>query len=364
MKFMYDNEFIRYNTNNIFLMFKENDNAMLSKMNKFDIDYFLYFLKSYNLEYRKRLNISSDVTFGLEIELEHFKGTIYDFFPFEKDINNIVGNNEWDIKNDITLVYGRELATEIYTDTEKTWTDIENVCNFSEKKLEVGKRSAGHVNIGSHILGNNTLYWYRLLKLWGTYENVIYRFSYGEYLSYFPYMKDSSKPIGDIILNRLDMYKDHIKDDAFRFVLDAFPRRSELGFLKKNGLSFYKMFDEYNYSKFKKDLVVEIRTPLSTLDYIIWQNYVNFFVRLMLYCKSDNFNEDILDGRIYKVNDIIGDIDSYDNVYLEQALELSDMIFDNNKDKIYFLKQYLKGFEISSEKYKKAEKFTRKRDLY
>ena len=28
------------------------------------------------------------------------------------------------------------------------------------------------------------------------------------------------------------------------------------------------------------------------------------------------------------------------NIYLEQAIELSDMIFDNNLDKIYFLKQY------------------------
>lgn len=364
MKFMYDNEFIRYNTNNIFLMFKENDNEQLSKMNKMDVDYFLYFLNNYYLEYRKRLNISNDITFGLEIELEHFKGSIYDFFPFEDDINSIIGNKNWDIKNDITLVHGRELATEIYTDTEKTWSDIEKVCNFSERKLEVGKKSAGHVNIGSHILGNDTLYWYRFIKLWGIYENIIYRFGYGEYLSYFPYMKDSSKPVGGVILNRLDLYKDYINRDTFRFIYDVFPRCGDHGFLKKNGISFCKMLGEYDYSNFKEDLVVEIRSPLSTLDYIIWQNYVNFFVHLMLYCKSDKFNEDILDRRKILVSDIAGDIDSYDNIYLEQALELADMIFDNNKDKIYFLKQYLKGFEVSSEKYKKAKKFTKKRDIY
>ena len=112
----------------------------------------------------------------------------------------------------------------------------------------------------------------------------------------------------------------------------------------------------------KEDLVVEIRNPLSTLDYIIWQNYVNFFVHLFLYCKSNNFNEDILDRRKCEIVDIAGDLDSYDNIYLDQALELSDLIFNNNIDKIYFLRQYLKGMEVSSERFKIAKKFTRKRE--
>ena len=38
---------------------------------------------------------------------------------------------------------------------------------------------------------------------------------------------------------------------------------------------------------------------------------------------------------------------SYNQIYLEQALELCDMIFDNNLDKIYFLRQYLKSFETT-----------------
>lgn len=34
----------------------------------------------------------------------------------------------------------------------------------------------------------------------------------------------------------------------------------------------------------------------------------------------------------------------YDEIYLEQALELCDMIFTNNFNKVYFLRQYLKSF--------------------
>lgn len=351
------------NDKRIFDIFKENENNKLSEMDNLDTKDFLVCLDKYYLEYRDKLNISNNITFGLEIELEHFKGSIYDFDPFEEEINKIVGNKKWDIKNDITLVHGRELATEVYNDNEKTWKDIKNVCDFSSKYLEVGKKSAGHINIGSQILGNNSLYWYRLLKLWSVYEHVIYRFSYGEYLSYFPYMLNGSKPVSDILLNRMDMIKQYVEEDAHELILNAFLKYSSLGFLKKNGISFYKMIGEHNYSEFKKDLVLEIRTPISTLDYIIWQNYVNFFVHLLLYCKSDNFNEDILDKNIYDgFTDVTKNIDNYDKIYYSEAVELCDVIFDNNKDKIYFLRQYLKSFEVSSEKFKKAKKFTMKKD--
>ena len=49
----------------------------------------------------------------------------------------------------------------------------------------------------------------------------------------------------------------------------------------------------------------------------------------------------------------------YDEIFLDQALEFADLIFTNNLDKIYFLKQYLKGFELANEKKKIADPFTR-----
>ena len=35
----------------------------------------------------------------------------------------------------------------------------------------------------------------------------------------------------------------------------------------------------------------------------------------------------------------------YNEVNLKKVLEFVDLIFDNNLDKIYFLRQYLKGFQ-------------------
>ena len=47
-------------------------------------------------------------------------------------------------------------------------------------------------------------------------------------------------------------------------------------------------------------------------------------------------------------------------IYIDQALELIDLIFTNNLDKINFLRQYLKSFEMcNSNNYKKSKKFTK-----
>ena len=138
----------------------------------------------------------------------------------------------------------------------------------------------------------------------------------------------------------------------------------ELDYLKFYGVSFWHMlcdenYDFYkNYDVFNKYCSVEYRVPNGTLDPIIWQNNINFFVKLLLYCKNPNFNEDILNRRRMEVNGILGDITKYSDIYIEQAIELCDMIFDNNLDKIYFLRQYLKSYEISNKPFIKAKRFT------
>ena len=54
-----------------------------------------------------------------------------------------------------------------------------------------------------------------------------------------------------------------------------------------------------------------------------------------------------------------GDFDSYNDIYYDQAIELCDLIFNKNIDKIYFLRQYLKNNSVShSDNFIKAKKFT------
>lgn len=348
---------MEYNDKSIFKYLDYNSNEMLSRMDNDSLNEIMGLINRYYLEYRDLLGIDNNVTFGLEIEMEHFKGSVYDFWPFETNIYKIVGNENWVVKNDITLDWGRELATEIYSDDIKTWVDMKNVCQYISMYGDIGMKSAGHINIGSQIFGDNSLYWYRFLKMWCVYENIIYRFGYGEYLDYFPYMLNSAKPLSKTIYDKLDIFKSKIDIGSKELLYELKDRDMNVDFLKKNAVSFIKMYENNNLDLFQEGSVVEIRNCLGTLNEIIWQNNVNFFVKLMLYCKSINFNEDILDRRIYD-NGIIFDINEYNKIYLEQGLELCDLIFDNNMDKVYFLRQYLKNNDVCNKKYVKARNMT------
>jgi len=96
----------------------------------------------------------------------------------------------------------------------------------------------------------------------------------------------------------------------------------------------------------------------------------------MLYIKNGYVNQEILDARIvnnHKLKSIILqqttskhlfpfellNIEQYENIDLEQALEFSDLIFDNNLDKLYFLRQYFKDGKTSKKKFQKIKNLTR-----
>lgn len=82
-------------------------------------------------------------------------------------------------------------------------------------------------------------------------------------------------------------------------------------------------------------------------------------VHLIDYSNNTAFNIDIVEAR-ERMNEQNLFLD-YNLVYLNQALEFVDLIFENNLDKIYFLKQYLKSFEIDNKPLKKAKPFTLKK---
>ena len=351
------------NDETIFKYLDPVDNDILCNIRKEDLNHILSVLNRYCLGSRDNLGLDDNDTFGIEIETEHFKGTVYDRWPFQLKLNEIVGNNGWESKNDITLDNGIEIASDILTDNLKTWNDIKNVCAFTSEYLVIGDHSSGHIHVGAHILGENALYWYRLFKLCMIYENIIYRFSYGEYLTHRSMVNSHAKPtalffkeglarLTDLDMPLLDML----------YIIQANLDRADS--LKNFGNSYWHMmcdenYDMYgDYNKMTRYCTMEFRSPNGTLNHIIWQNNINFFVKLMKYCKSNNFNDDILNRRELDVQSIYDNLCAYSRIYLDQALELSDMIFDNNLDKIYFLRQYLKSFEETDKILVRARKFT------
>ncbi len=111
---------------------------------------------------------------------------------------------------------------------------------------------------------------------------------------------------------------------------------------------------------------IEFRSPNGTLDNIIWQNNVNFFFKLLIYARSINYNDDLIEKRHLTNLDKYNELKWYDEIFLGHALELCDMIFTNNLDKICFLKQYLKSFEVrkNTKDYSKGPSLTKKKYIY
>ena len=128
---------------------------------------------------------------------------------------------------------------------------------------------------------------------------------------------------------------------------------------KYNAVNFGNV-DYINPNYFNEDNTIEFRCPNGTLDSVIWQNNVNFFVKLLLYSKSTSFNDDLVQKRHKLTENKYYGLEWYKEIYIDQALELCDMMFDNNLDKVYFLRQYLKSFEVSKDnKYIKAKALTK-----
>ena len=122
--------------------------------------------------------------------------------------------------------------------------------------------------------------------------------------------------------------------------------RKKLGY-RGNAFDHYQAINLNNAtSRFsiRHNNTIEFRTPNGTLEPVIWQNNLNLFLALINYAKSTKFDEDIILKRYQSIKGKI-DIKLYSQIYLKQAIELADLIFDKNIDKVYFLRQYLKGFQ-------------------
>ena len=333
--------------NNIFNFIYPYENDLLKKISGDDLQVLLVLLDEYKLKMRNDTNIPKDVTFGIEIEVENLLSIksqeLYENLPSE----------DWKTTNDLSLRRGIEVISPVLIDEEETWKEIVSICKYLNKISEISTNTAGHIHIGAQIMKDDSEKWLNLLKLWSVYENVIFRFSNGEYLNsrmsqqrYAPAVKeqfekeyDTLKKCGYNVTNLLRIIK-HDRNQAINFE-NIYPDR---------------------YNEFYKDNTIEIRCPNGTLNPVVWQNNINFFTKFLIYCNDNNYDYDTILKREEKNKKNKINYTKYDTIYLEQALELADLLFNNNKDKVYFLRQYLKSFEMDksyNSSLKKAKVFTK-----
>ncbi len=163
--------------NTIFKEINPYDNLLINTLSQKDLLDIFKLISNYLLEYRKRIEIDSEITFGTEIEFENISNPR----RVSTEFIELFSNDDYSITNDGTLKSGREIVSPILTDTNEDWRLFHKVCLYAQTKGNIGENAGGHIHIGATIFEDNIQYMENLVLLWLAYENVITRFSNGEF---------------------------------------------------------------------------------------------------------------------------------------------------------------------------------------
>ena len=308
----------------------------LRKLSKKDLEWLFIKLLNYQMRYRKNLGISPNMSFGLEIEFSHVK--LKDVAAtFTQDANLPF----WCVHEDKSCeelidgeVLGGEVSTDIMHDLPLDWDKLSKAIALLKKlKAKTNHQTGLHVHVGSQIFKEDIENVCRFVKIWCVFEHVIFKFGYGNTRFPRPNILFFAQPIATAT-------KLKCKYDANYFKKIRVPQA--LNYDKKWAVNFS------NYQALcqeeEPNNTIEIRCANGTLNKSLIQNTVNFYLKLMEYVVSPNYDEDLINHLFNQLK--LKDLDEYSKLYIDDALLLADLIFNNPKDKINFLKQYVKKDEI------------------
>ncbi len=303
----------------------------ISKLRGNDLLDLLVVVENTMIGYRDSIALPSKLTFGVEIEYEGVNRLEVGHYVNER-------LSRWESGEDASLKYGGEIRSPILRDERKSWEELKNICMYLKKHNAITTKNAGgHIHVGVPVIGDNIEAWRILLKFYMLYEHIIYRFFYGDKLNARPRIRRFAPPIAESLYDGLDD-------------IDSIADMSDVEYAisteKFNSLNFGHV-DFYYLNRTSPKNTFELRCPNGTTEEIIWQNNINTFARMLLSAGRRVINEDFLNYKLKGFRPDAGDELSYSEIFLKEALEFSDLVFDCNLDKVYFLRQYLKSFEKS-----------------
>lgn len=279
-------------------------------------------IESYFLEYRDTLNLPDNLTFGTEIEYE---GVFKRFV--DKYINDFT---DWCSKEE-EFIIGGEISSPIMIDSPQYWKELKIICNYlTKRRADTLHKAGGHIHVGANILEKDVEAWRIFLKLYMVYEHVLFRFAYGDKISARKKIVEHARPIAYELYNLLEVLNNI--EDMNKLLLNI----ASIG--KHTSLNMNNLLKDRN--------TLEFRLFNASTNEIIWQNNINTVSKMLLAAKNKFIDEGFLD---YKLNNGFESFRDkmyrYNIVNLKDSLEFVDLVFDNNLDKVYFLRQYFKNFE-------------------
>lgn len=283
---------------------------------------------------RDKIGILENDTFGIEIEFD------------EVNLNDIKYGKKWLVHDDDSVTIqkddnniGGEVSSPILKDTKECWQDIKSMCNYLKKKgAQASCFTGGHIHIGSQVLKNDPNNIRKLLKQWELFEPIIYEFSTGKDAT----LRNCAKVHAKKISNKLERMRNSICGyDSYKTYYAWYNLFKSYRFNKEDGINF----KNYRGYEIDEGNTIEIRCPNGTLDPVVWQNNINFFIKFLKKCCCDNYDEEYIDFLLEKKQ--------YLGYGIDEVIDFTDFIFEERLDKIMFLKQYMKLFENDKQYIKK-----------
>ncbi len=325
----------------IFKSFNPDSNDFLSKLNKIDKKEFLLLLNDFFIELRSELYFDCSYTFGLELEVDKCD----DIDLIDSYISKHY--SDWLIKPEVDIPQGAEAVSSILIDNEANWNNLDYITLLLSKHSQITDRTSVHVHVGSHLLGIENDNFINFIKFWCFYEKLFMRFCHGEFLS-------ERKAYGIYYRELFDVFKlitGYIfKEEKFsHYVLSRLINKSfNINFCNS------KMIGDK-----EENATIEFRCPSGTFSPAIIQNNVNLFLSIIKYVTSNNYDSEYINFNINYLLNNENKVKDFRNLYIDDALKLSDLMYDNNLDKIYFMRQYIKDGSIATTPFQRSKQFVR-----
>ena len=311
-------------------------------------------------EYQSKIILPKPITFGTEIEFVNANlNTVEDVVRNEVGPINTGDYKSWQVKTDDSvtkkqeIIIGRhkywgeeyiekeiikqggEVVSRILQNDEQSWDELSRVF-LSCLKIEnfgFNDKCAFHVHFGKNIF-KNPKFIQNLFKAYTVFEDILLRTSYGATNRRRPDLVHHATLSSYFIYNRLkDNFNNEEKVEEF---LKEYAQCREQAL---NLANYIYRFDAKKYT-------VEIRCTNHLESRFLMQNTIRFLALFLLYCDSDEFDDELMDYYI-KHSFEPKTLDEYEEENFEKAMLFGQIFIKDDLDRLYFMKQYLKCYQES-----------------
>lgn len=309
-------------------------NDKLSSLRGLNLQELIVQIENFYLSYRDSLGLRDEVSIGYEIEFEEYnKDKVTEFLESE----NLTG---WECKRDGSLRDGGETISPILHDRKEDWLQLKKVCEFLQKKGAItNDRTGGHIHVGVQAIGNEINAWKNLFYIYTAYEHVIFRFFYADKISPRTSIQKYAKPIGDFLYSKMEEIEVATRTGQLALILGNDRYRA----MNFNNISFYSNLNEEGNKK-----TIEFRGFNGSTNEVVLQNNAMFLGNMLTTAKVGDYDKDFVKYKLeHERVSSEKNFKLYSEINIKDALEFADLVFNNNLDKVYFLRQYFKSFQNS-----------------